>query len=106
MSSYSRNIKLLQKLNGVDEECSDNEQGISDVEDTDSDKEIIIIREKEDEPTESGADGTVWQEINSGYQTGRTIEGQYVTFVNEIISIKTLYSGKNTYAVNVHSRGL
>ena len=26
---------------------------------------------KEDEPTESGADGTVWQEINSGYQTGR-----------------------------------
>ena len=38
----------------VDEECSDNEQGISDMEDTDS--------EKEDEPTESGADGTVWQE--------------------------------------------
>ena len=43
MSSYSRNIKLLQKLNSVDEECSDNDQGISDAEDTDSDKEIIII---------------------------------------------------------------
>ena len=48
----SRNIKLLQKLNSVDEECSDNEKGISDVEDTDSDIEIIIISsdsEKEDE---------------------------------------------------------
>ena len=75
MSSYSRNIKLLQKLNSVEEEWSDNKQGISDVEDTDSDNEIIIISsdsEKEDEPTESGADGTVWQEINLGYQTGRT----------------------------------
>ena len=54
MSRYSRNIKLLQKLNSVDEEYSDNEQSISDVEDTDSDKEIIIIScdsEKEDEPT-------------------------------------------------------
>ena len=37
------NIKLLQKMNSVDEDFLYNGQDISDVVDTDGDKEIIII---------------------------------------------------------------
>ncbi|XP_011162891.2 piggyBac transposable element-derived protein 4-like [Solenopsis invicta] len=99
MSRHSKNIKLLDKINNIDEECSEDDQEISDIEDktqnydlsdndsdTDYDEENILnIRrgqkkmrfvisfesENEEELIETATDGTIWQEIKEGSKPGR-----------------------------------
>ena len=102
MSRHSINIKLLENINNIDEEFSEDDREFSDIEDdkeendydlfgndsdTDSDQENILnIRrrqkrrifiissesENEEELTETAIDGTEWQEIKEGSNPGRT----------------------------------
>ena len=77
MSRHSMNMELLQKLNSVAEEYSENDQDISDIEELESDKGVIVISsesEKDDDMymIECTTEGTVWHKINSGNKQGRS----------------------------------
>lgn len=96
MLRHSRNINLLDKINNIVEDCSEDDQEVSDVDndtiennwdllDSDTDDESILnIRgdykrmkleesseSENEEEIETAVDGTVWQRIKEGTNCGR-----------------------------------
>ncbi|XP_043256442.1 uncharacterized protein LOC122399666 [Colletes gigas] len=96
MSRHSKNINLLDKINNIDEDCSEDDQEVSDFDDdtaenncdlfdSDTDEEnilnirrgqkrkrfIVSSESENEEGIETAMDGTVWQKIKEGSNRGR-----------------------------------
>ncbi|XP_043506202.1 uncharacterized protein LOC122526712 [Polistes fuscatus] len=96
MSRHSRNIILLDKINNIGEDCSEDDQVVSDIDndtaenncdlfDSETDEEnilnirrgqkrkrLIVSSESEnEEEIETAMNGTVWQKIKEGSNRGR-----------------------------------
>ncbi|KAL9905270.1 rhodopsin 4 isoform 1-T4 [Glossina fuscipes fuscipes] len=98
---HSRNINLLDKINNIDENCSEDDQEVYDIDDDDDDddgenyydlfnsdadeknilntrrgqkrKRFIVSSESEnEEEIETAMDGTVWKKVNEASNSGRT----------------------------------
>ncbi|KAL9918981.1 uncharacterized protein ACN427_001074 isoform 2-T2 [Glossina fuscipes fuscipes] len=97
MSRHSRNIDLLDMINNIDENCSEDDQKVYDIDDdiagnycdlfdSDTDEENILnIRRgqkrktftvssesKNEEKIETAVDGTVWKKRKEGSNSGKT----------------------------------
>ena len=72
--NISGNMKTLQELNDIDEECSQFEENYesesSEIE-NEHEFEIISISSDESEDIETAADGTVWEEMQACSRVGR-----------------------------------
>uniref|UniRef100_A0A1A9US35 DDE_Tnp_1_7 domain-containing protein n=1 Tax=Glossina austeni TaxID=7395 RepID=A0A1A9US35_GLOAU len=98
MSRHSRNIHLFDKINNIDEDCSEDDQEVYDIDDdavknycdsfdSDTDEEnilnirrgqkrkrFIVSSESENEKEiETVMDGTVWKKIKEGSNSGKTL---------------------------------
>lgn len=116
MSRHSRNINLLEKINNIDEVCSEDDQEVSDIDndtaenncdlfysDTDEEnilnirrgqkrKRFIVSSDSEnEEEIETAMDGTVWQKIKEGSDRGRAP----VYNISKEISGPTGYAKRN-----------
>jgi len=97
MPRHSSNINLLEKINNISADCSEDGQEISDIEDNNADidydlfdsdnedeealdirtgqqtKRLIVSSESDnEEEMETAIDGTVWRKIKEGSNCGRS----------------------------------
>ncbi|XP_012342029.1 LOW QUALITY PROTEIN: uncharacterized protein LOC105735448 [Apis florea] len=124
MSRHSREINLLEKINNIDEDCSEDDQEFSDIDndiaenncdlfDSDSDEEnilnirrgqkrkrfIVSSESKNEKNIETAIDGIVWEKIKGEYNRERTP----IYNIFKEISGPTGYGKKNVIKGGVES---